>query len=117
VAHDAHPFVVAGMDDLSIMQALNWLRENGGGLVVCEGEQILAALPLPIGGLMSDAKLEEVAPALRKIEAAAAELGIVGAHPCMALSFLSLSVIPSLKLTDQGYVDLEQGGRQELFVD
>jgi len=117
VAHDAHPFIVAGADDASILQALAWLREHGGGLVACDGDQILAALPLPIGGLMSDAKLAEVADALRKVDASAAELGISGAHPCMALSFLSLSVIPSLKLTDQGYVDLGGGGRQELFVD
>ena len=115
VAHDAHPFIVAGADDVSILRALDWLRENGGGFVVCEGEQVLAALPLPIGGLMSDDKLETVAAALGKVDAAASDLGITGAHPCMALSFLSLSVIPSLKLTDQGYVDIGQGGRQELF--
>ena len=60
---------------------------------------------------------EYVAAALRKVDAAALEMGISGAHPCMALSFLSLSVIPSLKLTDQGYVDLSRGGLQELFVD
>ncbi|HWR31558.1 MAG TPA: adenine deaminase C-terminal domain-containing protein [Negativicutes bacterium] len=117
VAHDAHPFIVAGVDDSSILRALSWLRENGGGFVACEGDRILASLPLPIGGLMSDANLKEVADALNEVDAAAAELGIEGAHPCMALSFLSLSVIPSLKLTDQGYVDLMQGGRQELFVD
>ena len=74
-------------------------------------------LPLPIGGLMSDSPPEEVAAALRNVDAAALEMGISGAHPCMALSFLSLSVIPSLKLTDQGYVDLSRGGLQELFVD
>ena len=117
VAHDAHPFIVAGADDPSILRALSWLRKNGGGFVACEGERVLASLPLPIGGLMSEASLREVADELKVVDAAAAELGIEGAHPCMALSFLSLSVIPSLKLTDQGYVDLAQGGRQELFTD
>ena len=117
VAHDAHPFIAAGSDDPSILRALSWLRENGGGFVACEGDRILASLPLPIGGLMSDANLREVADALHAVDATAAELGIEGAHPCMALSFLSLSVIPSLKLTDQGYVDLAQGGRQKLFTD
>lgn len=116
IAHDAHPFIVAGADDASILQALSWLRENGGGVVACDGERILAALPLPVGGLMSDAGVEDVADALAKVDEAAAELGIIGPHPCMALSFLSLSVIPSLKLTDHGYVDLGQGGRQELLV-
>ena len=117
VAHDAHPYIVAGVDEPSILRALAWLRENGGGLVACVGERILATLPLPIGGLMSDSPPEEVAAALRNVDAAALEMGISGAHPCMALSFLSLSVIPSLKLTDQGYVDLSRGGLQELFVD
>lgn len=117
VAHDAHPYIVAGTDDASILTALTWLRENGGGLVACDGQRILASLPLPEAGLMSDAPLATVAAALRQVDAAAAELGIAGAHPCMALSFLSLSVIPALKLTDQGYVDLSRGGLQDLFVD
>ena len=117
VAHDAHPFVVAGADDLSILTALAWLREQGGGLVVCEGEKILACLPLAVAGLMSDSPLAVAAGALKMVDQAAGGLGVIGEHPCMALSFLSLSVIPSLKLTDQGYVDLCQGGRQDLFVD
>ena len=116
VAHDAHPFVVAGADDLSILTALVWLREQGGGLVACEGERILACLPLEVAGLMSDSPLAVVAGALKMVDQAAGGLGVIGDHPCMALSFLSLSVIPSLKLTDQGYVDLAQGGRQDLFV-
>ena len=117
VAHDAHPFVVAGADDLSILTALAWLREQGGGLVVCEGGKILACLPLAVAGLMSDSPLAVAAGALKMVDQAAGGLGVIGEHPCMALSFLSLSVIPSLKLTDQGYVDLCQGGRQDLFVD
>ncbi|MBP2667761.1 MAG: adenine deaminase, partial [Firmicutes bacterium] len=117
MAHDAHPFIVAGGDDQSILRALAWLRENGGGFVACEGDRVLAALQLPIGGLMSEASLAEVAQGLDAVDQAAAGLGLTGAHPCMALSFLSLSVIPSLKLTDQGYADIGRGGRQELFAD
>jgi len=116
VAHDAHPFVVAGADDLSIMTALAWLHEQGGGLIVCEGKKILACLPLAVAGLMADSPLAVVAGALKMVDQAAGGLGVIGDHPCMALSFLSLSVIPSLKLTDQGYVDLAQGGLQDLFV-
>jgi adenine deaminase len=116
VAHDAHPFIVAGADDASMLTALNWLRGNGGGLVACEGTQILACLPLSAAGLMSDEPLSMVADRLTAVDQAAAGLGLIGEHPCMALSFLSLSVIPSLKLTDQGYVDFEQGGRQELLI-
>ena len=115
VAHDAHPFIVAGAEEASILRALTWLRENGGGLVACCQDRILAALPLPIAGLMSDTPLSEVAAALREVDSAALKLGITGVHPCMALSFLSLSVIPSLKLTDWGYVDLGRGGIQERF--
>ena len=115
VAHDAHPFIVAGAEDESILRALTWLRENGGGFVACRQDRILAALPLPIAGLMTDKPLPEVAAALREVDTAALTLGITGAHPCMALSFLSLSVIPSLKLTDWGYVDLGRGGIQERF--
>lgn len=116
VAHDAHPFIVAGADDASMLTALKWLREQGGGLVVCEGTRILACLSLTAGGLMSDEPLSAVADQLAAVDQAAAGLGLVGDHPCMALSFLSLSVIPSLKLTDQGYVDLGQGGLQELLI-
>ena len=116
VAHDAHPFVVAGADDASMLTALNWLRGQGGGLVACEGKKILACLPLSAAGLMSDEPLSMVADRLTEVDQAAAGLGLVGEHPCMALSFLSLSVIPSLKLTDQGYVDLGRGGRQDLLV-
>ncbi len=116
VAHDAHPFIVAGADDVSILTALNWLREQGGGLVACEGKKILACLPLSAAGLMSDEPLPMVADRLTAVDQAAAGLGLVGDHPCMALSFLSLSVIPSLKLTDQGYVDLGRGGLQDLLV-
>ena len=116
VAHDAHPFIVAGADDASMLTALKWLREQGGGLVACEGSRILACLPLAAAGLMSDEPLSVVAEKLAEVDRAAAGLGLVGAHPCMALSFLSLSVIPSLKLTDQGYVDIGRGGRQELLI-
>ena len=116
VAHDAHPFIVAGADDASMLTALKWLREQGGGLVACEGTRILACLSLTAGGLMSDEPLSAVADQLTAVDQAAAGLGLVGDHLCMALSFLSLSVIPSLKLTDQGYVDIGQSGLQELLV-
>ena len=116
VAHDAHPFIVAGADDASMLTALKWLREQGGGLVACEGTRILACLSLTAGRLMSDEPLSAVADQLTAVDQAAAGLGLVGDHPCMALSFLSLSVIPSLKLTDQGYVDIGQSGLQELLV-
>ncbi len=116
VAHDAHNFVVAGADDESIITALHGLAEMGGGLVVSEGRELKASFALPIGGLMSYLRPEEVCAELAKMENAAETLGVKIPHPFMVLSFLCLSVIPELRITDLGYVDITKGGVQELFV-
>ena len=116
IAHDAHNFIAAGADDVSILSAMEWLRINEGGVVVSEGENILASLKLPIGGLMSDESASSVAFSLRQVEKAAASIGIVGNHPYMVLSFLSLSVIPKLKLTDRGYINIIENTILDLFV-
>ncbi len=115
VAHDAHNFCIAGMDDLSILTALKTLRESGG-MVVTDGEQVLYHVPLPIAGLMSDQPAAIVAEECDRVTDAAKILGAIVANPFMHLSFLSLSVIPTLKLTDQGYVDLSSGGAVSLSV-
>ncbi len=115
VAHDAHNFCIAGMDDLSIITALKALRESGG-MVVTDGEQVLYHVPLPIAGLMSDRPAPVVAEECDRVTKAAKILGASVANPFMHLSFLSLSVIPTLKLTDQGYVDLSSGGAVSLTV-
>lgn len=115
VAHDAHNFVAAGVDDRSLLTALTRLCETGGGLTAAQGETVLGTLPLPIGGLMTDLGAEETADALAELEIRASELGIVLPHPFMVLAFLCLSVIPELKITDQGYVDITKGGLQPLF--
>ena len=117
VAHDAHHHIAAGADDRSLLTVLKLLEERGGGLAAAEGDRVLAFLPLPVGGLMSPAPGEDTARLLEEVDRAARDLGVEGPHPCMALSFLSLSVIPRLKLTDRGYVDLEAGGLQGLFED
>jgi adenine deaminase len=117
VAHDAHNYIVAGTDDDSILTTLKELIRLGGGLVLAEGNRVLETLPLPVGGLMTETPVAETAEALARLEAAAAGLGLVGPHPCMALSFLSLSVIPALKLTDRGYVDICGEGLLKLFAD
>ena len=116
VAHDAHNFVVVGVDDVSLATALDFLVQNGGGLVAANGGEILSSFALPIGGLMSDKEPLVVAESIVAMEKTAEGLGVSIRHPFMALSFLSLSVIPELKLTDRGYVDLGKGGAQELFV-
>ena len=115
VAHDAHNFVAVGADDRSIITALRHLCETGGALVAAEGTEIRATLPLPVGGLMTYMGAKETANALESLEWEAGKLGIQLPHPFMALSFLCLSVIPELRLTDRGYIDITAGGPQPLF--
>jgi len=112
VAHDAHNYVVAGMDELSIRTAFEKLVSAGGGLVAARGNQVKAFLSLPVGGLMSPDDPEEIIEGLKVVEKAAADLGSTIENPFMTMSFLCLSVIPELKLTDSGYVDLSRGGAQ-----
>jgi len=117
VAHDAHNFVAAGMDIPSLRRAFAFLIEQGGGIAAVRGGDVLASLPLPVGGLMNPSPADEVISGFEEVERAAATLGTNVNHPFMTMSFLSLSVIPTLKLTDQGYVDLGRGGIQSLFTE
>jgi adenine deaminase len=107
VAHDAHNLVIAGANDRDILKAALALEEMGGGFVCVVDGEVQASVPLPLGGLVSSLPVAELVQQLRKLDAAAAALGCTLEHPCMTLSFLSLSVIPSLKLTDQGLIDVE----------
>jgi adenine deaminase len=108
VAHDAHNLVVAGADDASILTVAARLRDLGGGLVVADGDRVLAELPLPVAGLLSDRPLDEVLTGSRELAAAIRTLGVTFPQPVQMLAFLSLSVIPSLKITDRGLVDVER---------
>jgi adenine deaminase len=108
VAHDAHNLVVVGMNDASIAAAVRRLANRGGGIVVVDGAEMLAELPLPVAGLLSDARLEEVVEQAHALAAAARALGCTLDAPFQHLSFLALSVIPALKLTDQGLVDVNR---------
>ena len=116
VAHDHHNLVCIGADDLSMQTAARAAAGTGGGLAVAEGERVLARLALPVGGLMSDRPIAEVARGYAAVVAAAREIGSAYADPFMAMSFMALEVIPALKLTDQGLVDVEQFKNVELFV-
>jgi adenine deaminase len=108
VAHDAHNIVVVGMNDASMAAAVRRLANRGGGIVVVDGAEVLAELPLPVAGLLSDAPLAEVLEASHAVIAAARELGCELEAPFQHLAFLALSVIPSLKLTDRGLVDVDR---------
>ncbi len=107
VAHDAHNLVIAGVSDSDMLKAARALEEMGGGFVIVVDGEIHARVPLPLGGLVSQLPAAELVQQLHALDATAAALGCTLDHPCMTLSFLSLSVIPSLKLTDQGLLDVE----------
>ena len=108
VAHDAHNIVVVGMSDRDMAFAVERLVEIGGGIVAVDGLQVLSEGPLPIAGLLADAPLAEVIDRSRACNEAAHGLGWTGATPFLTLSFLGLSVIPHLKITDRGLVDVDR---------
>jgi len=115
VAHDAHNIIVTGCSDEAMRTAVELLLEMRGGLVAVAGRDAVR-LPLPIAGLMSDQPIGAVADQLRTLLAMARRMGCPLADPFMTLSFLALSVIPELKLTDHGLVDVTQERIVPLFV-
>jgi adenine deaminase len=116
VAHDAHNYSCVGADDESMKTAFEFLAKNSGGLVATDGKKVLESLALPIGGLMSESSPKGLSDALGRMLQAARSLGCVTPQPFMTMSFLSLSVIPELKLTDQGYVNAAQNRLEDLFA-
>jgi adenine deaminase len=117
VAHDHHNLVVVGADDQSMMTAVRRVAAMHGGMVVADGEQVLAELALPLGGLMSNLPVEEVHHQMAAAVAAARALGSPLHDPFMTVSFLALEVIPNLKLTDKGLVDVNRFQFVPLWVD
>jgi len=117
VGHDSHNIAIAGMDDRSMRTALEQVVRLGGGLVVASGTEVMASLALPVAGLMSDRPLPEVAKAVEELHRVYHGLGGTLEDPFMSLSFLTLPVIPSLKLTDKGLVDVDRFEIVPLFVD
>ncbi|HEU6444311.1 MAG TPA: adenine deaminase C-terminal domain-containing protein, partial [Gaiellaceae bacterium] len=108
VAHDAHNVVVVGVKDDDMLRAVRRLADTGGGVVVVDGGIVKAELKLPIAGLLSDAPLDEVISASRACVEAARSLGCELPSPFQTMAFLALSVIPSLKITDRGLVDVNR---------
>jgi adenine deaminase len=112
VAHDAHNCMVVGAPDeggaADMATAVNRLAEVGGGQVVVLGGEVIAEMRLPIGGLMSDCTAPEIARGLESVVLAAQSIGTTIPAPFMQLSFLGLSVIPQLRLTDKGLVDVDR---------
>lgn len=117
VAHDSHNLIVVGTNETDMAIAANRIKELGGGcLVVCDGK-ILSELPLPFGGLMTDIPANEVAERNKKLGELAAELGVNdGINPFMNMSFIALPVIPHLKMTTHGLIDVDNQKLISLFV-
>ena len=116
VAHDHHNIVVIGVDDQSMLTAAHAVANTRGGMAAVDGDTILSQLPLPIAGLMSDQPIEKVRSQMDELLATAHQLGSPLHDPFMAMSFLALPVIPSLKLTDYGLVDVDKFQPVSLFV-
>ena len=117
VAHDHHNIIVIGVDDASMKSAVQTVADLQGGLAVTDGDRVLAALPLPVGGLMSDGTIEAIRSALDEVVESARDLGSPLHDPFMAMSFLGLEVIPTLKITDLGLVDVDAFAPVDLWVD
>jgi adenine deaminase len=108
VAHDAHNIGIVGASDAAILAALEAVTKMGGGIVAVDGAgKILAELPLPVAGLMSREPFEALVPRIQKLRAAVGGLGCPLKEPFLQMSFLALPVIPSLKISDLGLVDVD----------
>lgn len=117
VAHDHHNIVVVGADDDSMMSAARRVAEISGGMAVADGSRVLAEVPLQLAGLMSTSPVDVVRGQVDTALEAARALGTPLHDPFMALSFLALEVIPSLKLTDLGLVDVDEFAIVPLWID
>ena len=108
IAHDSHNIVVVGTNDEDIYAAVKEIERLQGGLVAVSSSKVLTSVALPIAGLLSDEPLETVVSQLGKLEQVAVDLGARLPSPFSTLSFLALPVIPELRLTDLGLVDVNE---------
>ena len=106
IAHDSHNIVVIGTNGEDMALACNRLKDIGGGIVLCNGEEVTSELKLPIAGLMSDKGLDYVMRKQKEMDDSISEMGCKLPAPFIAMSFLALPVIPKLKITDKGLVDV-----------
>ena len=108
VAHDSHNLVIIGTNDADILAAAEEIKQIGGGFVIVADGKVLGALPLPIGGLMASFSAAEIAKKHEELTRISHDLGVYEYNSPFSLVFLSLPVIPSLKLTDMGLVDVDK---------
>ncbi len=116
VAHDSHNMIVIGTNDDDMLKAIKELVKSQGGKVIIKNGEVIAKLELPIAGLMSEDNAETVINKVNQLKAGEKIIGCTLAEPFMTMSFLSLSVIPELKLTDKGLMDVVNNQFTNLFV-
>jgi adenine deaminase len=116
VAHDSHNIIVVGTNDEDMFFAVSAIKKLQGGMVAVKRGKVMAALPLPVAGLISDRHAGVVAAQMKDVRRAARQMGAALDQPFSALSFLALPVVPELKLTDKGLVDVQKFNLVELFV-
>ncbi len=116
IAHDSHNILAVGTEDKEIFRVVKEIEKMKGGAVAVINDTVVQRLPLPIAGLMSYQPLNDVAAAWERLERGAQEMGCTLIHPFMTLSFMALPVIPKLKITDKGLIDVEEFKKIGLFV-
>ncbi|HEU68376.1 MAG TPA: adenine deaminase, partial [Candidatus Acetothermia bacterium] len=117
VAHDSHNLLIVGTDREAMARAGNRVAQGGGGVCLVRGEEVLVWIPLPIAGLLSAGSAEEVAQGMDALHQRLRSCGCMLENAFMTLSLLALPVIPALRLTDRGLVDVEAGSIIPLFRD
>ena len=116
IAHDSHNMIIIGTNDEDMYYAANQLVKSQGGKIIVENGKTLSQLELPIAGLISNKPAEEVMAKLQELEQTAADIGCKINDPFMSMAFLSLSVIPEIKITDKGLIDVSKFKVTNLFV-
>ena len=115
-AHDSHNLLTSGDNENDMLCALQWVVEQQGGICVVSQGQIKASLPLPIGGILSEEPMEQLAVSVKKLQQAMHELGYRHPNPLMSFSTLTLPVSPALKISDKGLIDVSRTKLVELFL-
>lgn len=116
IAHDSHNMIIIGTNDEDMYYAANQLVKSQGGKIIVENGKTLSQLELPIAGLISNKPAEEVMAKLQELEQTASDIGCKINDPFMSMAFLSLSVIPEIKITDKGLIDVSKFKVTNLFV-
>jgi len=108
IAHDSHNIITIATSPEDALMAVSTVSQGNGGIAAVNGRKILATLPLPIAGIITDEPVDKVARKLQAVRKAALDLGCQLEHPFLTLSFMALPVIPELRITDKGLVDVEK---------